>query len=830
MGLRTGKLLALIMVSVSIFASAAFAADCALKITSPRNAGIVRGNIDVEITWEYQPGFTPTTQRMSLNASSFRTIDKEDRKYVSRHLVPGVNSFAIEAYDESGMVSDSVDFFVYRPDQLPPDKLYRLDLIHLNKANASEYEDPSRVYEAVQLAAVLQGIVNREKPRLYINFNPVDDFWLDICRRDYAFLQHAQVVELKSIEEAIETFKDDIEGVCVWDPNVPSTSNVATTVCGVENLLPVKYDTADDSYMNMLTKKHGYEVKQDLMGKFTGEGIIAETERPSTGSAKCDAYIWANEKYLKSGLCDPTVMGFYCDAFWMSKPNDMKLSDTGVANLDYIVTNKGFVWDLNVFTDDIPRDDPTQRPGTDLETLKEILRAAYRETRGDKMIQVCGFTPWAMKYTSSKDAGGKYHAVHAEWMLVKVVSAYNAYLDADAIGIVSMANASVYRHYPLPNRLIQNPAPTFEDMQAQGYIDEDGKIANINFVFHYAGDWDSAAWMYNLLPKYWADETRGQIGMGWPFNPNLIDRAPMIFDFVYETKTDNDYFYAGDSGAGYVNPTQVLEPRAISNLPSGRDTWVEHCKKYYRKLDYSMTGFLLNGLSGVLTDESMEMFAPFSGDGIMTQTHWLPEDRKHHFMLGDLLVAAKVRDIQFPVEKASEKISVHFKSDEPTFTSFRSVLIGFNTYVALDKKMREDHPEMKIATVDAFEWFYLLKYHLDGKVEKRATYLFDTMPDTIAPSQKLEVTVGVRNDAWDTWKATGDDVTRLFVSLDGGKTGKKVDLPHDVAPGESVLVTFDIEAPRWRNTYRFHLDMVRGENGYFKDALDLPWENDIRVQ
>ena len=43
--------------------------------------------------------------------------------------------------------------------------------------------------------------------------------------------------------------------------------------------------------------------------------------------------------------------------------------------------------------------------------------------------------------------------------------------------------------------------------------------------------------------------------IAWAFNPNLSDRVPYVFDHIYKTKTSNDWFIAGDSGAGYLNPT-----------------------------------------------------------------------------------------------------------------------------------------------------------------------------------------------------------------------------------------------------------------------------------
>lgn len=51
-----------------------------------------------------------------------------------------------------------------------------------------------------------------------------------------------------------------------------------------------------------------------------------------------------------------------------------------------------------MWPDDVANDDPTQPPGTDLKVLKEIMASAYNASRGQAMIHISGFTPWAFKY------------------------------------------------------------------------------------------------------------------------------------------------------------------------------------------------------------------------------------------------------------------------------------------------------------------------------------------------------------------------------------------------------------------------------------------------
>jgi len=79
------------------------------------------------------------------------------------------------------------------------------------------------------------------------------------------------------------------------------------------------------------------------------------------------------------------------------------------------------------------------------------------------MITVGGFTPWVFKYV-----GWEHQGVETEWETVKLLSRYNAMLDADACCVGAMANAAFYQHYPLPERLVQQPAPAPETLARKG--------------------------------------------------------------------------------------------------------------------------------------------------------------------------------------------------------------------------------------------------------------------------------------------------------------------------------------------------------------------------
>ena len=799
-----------------------------LVIDRPGHAGRVRGP-DVEVRWQIVPDRKVEAQNLSIDGKVALTPGAEDRSATLKGISDGVHTVGISARADGGMVESSSTFYVYRLVQQSAGKLYTLDLTGLRQVNADDPGACSRAFETLHLAAVLQGLVNRERARLYVLFTPVDQFWLDKMREGGAFLEHATLTPLASVDEALTVFRDHIKGAVVWDPQVPCTSNIASTVCGVEGLVPIRSDETPGSAHDRLVRNGPrLKVVHSLVGKFTGKGRIPDTDRESTGSAKCDAYIWAKVRYLDSGKCNPLVMGYWCDAFWLQHPKEMGIDNVGLTNHDFVVARKGFIWDLNVWPDESPRDDPGQRPGLDRETLQEILLSAYKTGKG-KMIHIAGFTPWAVKYTTHGSAGGKHEGVPTEWETSRLASAYNAYVDADAIGLVGMANASVFSLANLPDRLVQNPPPTYEELQQKGYILPDGKVALFNFVYHYLGDYDSAAWIYNRMPEIWRNPVRGQIPSGWALNPNLIERMPVAFDWFYETKSPLDYFVAGDSGAGYVNPTQLLPPREPSGLPSGADAWIEHNIRYFRQLNYSVTGFIINGFCGETTGKSNRMFLPFSGDGIMTQLHWMPKNQKEDHLLEGVPIAGMKQDISAPVDVVVEAILKHVRPNETRFLSFRSILVGPDWIKTVNDRIRAARPDCRFEPVDPYTYFYLLRHHLGGKNEKRATYTFDTMPDSVKAGQAIKVTAGLRNDGWDAWESTGPDAVRLHAGFDGRAGGVFAALAEDTRPGEGSVVSFTLKAPARPGKYVFHLELVRGKDGWFGDAYNMAWEKEITV-
>jgi hypothetical protein len=124
------------------------------------------------------------------------------------------------------------------------------------------------------LLATLQGIVNRTEPRIYLleNLEEGKLTWLNDLNVPYRMVD--------DYTDMIRIFQNEIKGLIVYDPKIPDSINVATTLAGIHKAVVVSPDIAD-----VLAKSpYNLKVLQDLRGKFKD---------------RMDAYTWQYENLWK---------------------------------------------------------------------------------------------------------------------------------------------------------------------------------------------------------------------------------------------------------------------------------------------------------------------------------------------------------------------------------------------------------------------------------------------------------------------------------------------------------------------------------------------------
>jgi hypothetical protein len=642
------------------------------------------------------------------------------------------------------------------PANLPPQRLYVFDVSHHHLDHyghclavmaqpgpcttdrpppGKSYSELLRDYDTLILVSTLQGIVNRDRPRLYLihDHQParqgVDKFWLETYRQPgqpYGWLAETELVELHSLEELLNVFADALAGLVIWDPAVPATLNVATTIAGVENLAVLRQGSEIEAEV-----KPYLEVKRSLVGLFSPDGghtTLPDSHTPSSGSAKADAYLWAKEKYLDTGRANPRFLAYLEDGWPAVRYSQQQMTRGGVYALerDYVVQQRGFAFDLSPWSDELPNDDPGQPLGADAATLKTVLEAA--EARAGGLIKVWGFIPWYEKYAAPPGAGSARHSpVQGEWESTWLFSQHGAYLQGgggDVFG-AALANVSVHRFGPSPGQRPAPAAPLEETLREQDYLRPDGRVnPELTFVLFYAGDYDLAHPVYALLANHatapWLDPRRGQVPLAWGLNPALVEELPAVLGYLYASQTDQDYFVAANSGAGYLNPD------ALSELALLR--WLWRSRRFYAEYGYNIQGFLLNGNGAALSQRRLDAFSLLAPVGLLTPDFETDEPwpRRH---LGVPLTAMQTETLADTPELAAEAIHAAYRRNlaryRPPFLAFRSSFLSATFLWGVRDRLQVHQAEGRITAsdgtllhpnytvVDPYTFFFLLERWLE---------------------------------------------------------------------------------------------------------------------
>ena len=134
-------------------------------------------------------------------------------------------------------------------------------------------------------------------------------YWLDLLARDGRWLQGRKQIALADIGAVVKLAGARLKGAVIWDPAVPASANVATTIAGVEDAAVLSPELAD-RYL----ARWRLPVVRDLRGRFTGK---------ETGSKKNDAYRWAIREYLAKGRCSSKRLCLFEDSFSTRKGGDL---------------------------------------------------------------------------------------------------------------------------------------------------------------------------------------------------------------------------------------------------------------------------------------------------------------------------------------------------------------------------------------------------------------------------------------------------------------------------------------------------------------------------
>ena len=174
---------------------------------------------------------------------------------------------------------------------------------HLYVADVSSLTRDEKV-----LLISLQGIVNRAQPRIYLEFDADDRFWFEQMQKQGQTDDPIPVVDADSL---LGTFRKDIKGAVVADPNIYLSPCVAVDLAGIDDLV---ISTPE------LAKKFNLPIRQDLRGRFTDDADALRYARTELWP-RLNPYlsICLDPPLLDSGAIDQ-IIAARGSCFWVTGP------------------------------------------------------------------------------------------------------------------------------------------------------------------------------------------------------------------------------------------------------------------------------------------------------------------------------------------------------------------------------------------------------------------------------------------------------------------------------------------------------------------------------
>jgi len=177
------------------------------------------------------------------------------------------------------------------------------------------------------LVLTLEGIVNRDAPRLFVDaeglcdWAPADKKWMSV----YSERKGTRFEKVETLEDLINAFRSHINGLVVYDPELDATRYIAVTIAALNNYLPVSPNQITGVIASL-------PIREDLRGKWK------DSE---------SAYTWAVKELLPK--CSKTM------ALNAGQSHDDVQMGTDLAvilALDYAVAKKAFVFNLSPAMED----------------------------------------------------------------------------------------------------------------------------------------------------------------------------------------------------------------------------------------------------------------------------------------------------------------------------------------------------------------------------------------------------------------------------------------------------------------------------------------------
>ncbi|KAK2611809.1 hypothetical protein N8I77_005133 [Diaporthe amygdali] len=383
-------------------------------------------------------------------------------------------------------------------------------------ARQIEYANLSAFSSDEQLLLTsLQGLVNRQQPRLYLDWpqrREESDDLINEAWREQLEAKGVQGVDVTSGPfQSIDKYKSNVRGAIVYDVKVPDTINLASTMAGIFDAVLATEELAQrfDIPISRIS-----EVASKTSTSYVWPNV---TDRLITAIKPLSTTLYANRTWdtllkTNSSVTDASNNGTYRIDLtrFINRSNTVYPGYHGVNAIfrDYIVaTAAPCVWlDSN-------------RP-REAALLDNILHQFQPNTA------YLGWVP-----NGDEMSGVTQLARHGVY-----VAATDFYF-----------NPTIFSEF---RRGDQSQQPSQTESSSRLPLRNSTEIF-LSLVYL---EGDNIQYNQRRMFTHWNDAARGSVPLGWTISPLLRDIGPGILSYYQATSTENDLLVAGPDGAGYTYP------------------------------------------------------------------------------------------------------------------------------------------------------------------------------------------------------------------------------------------------------------------------------------
>jgi hypothetical protein len=335
----------------------------------------------------------------------------------------------------------------------------------------------------------VEAIVNQNRSRLFVIYDETELVWYQSMDRA---LYNGTMLPVTSLRELCEYYSSEIEGLIIYD-NLPESANIATPMVGQYHAIMVHSELL--SYVQNFTGFLNKPILQNITALYQTKGFTDTTTRG-------EIYRWAFDSFYSN-----------------YNKSALALLNTGISShlRAFLCTERIFTLWQPVMTNisGAPEDD-------------ELTQNAFR--------YILANTPQDMIVFGYMFPDGKN-----EHPVVRALSENGKYLVPSDFS----KNLPFYHHLPIPTefQFSQNrslPTPQLENKIYIAGIFSDGD--NIQYVANF------------MRTQYWESARRKAtpVPISYEISPSLLEIAPYLLYYYYNTATINDYFVPGVGGKGYT--------------------------------------------------------------------------------------------------------------------------------------------------------------------------------------------------------------------------------------------------------------------------------------